>query len=139
MGSIPDNEPRGIGSDGIHALIDLTNQQFEYWWECLQDETSEEIPPGSLMHYWYILSRLALRRDNHFGIGKKESFCLIPNLSPEATRKHVAAAGHLGFIETVKYKREVYVRLTKAGERAVNKTLARWIEEFGKIQNKYFK
>jgi hypothetical protein len=133
-----DPQSHDIGSDGVNALIELTNQQFKLWESCLREETIEEIPSGSLMHYWFILSNLALRRDQEFSISKKDSFYLIPNLSPEAARKHVAAAGQLGFLETVKYKRVIYVRLTKAGERAVSKTLRNWVIEFGRLQDRYF-
>jgi hypothetical protein len=128
-----------LRSDGVRELLRLTNEQFEDWKESLSRETTEPIGAGSLMNYWFILSNLALHGDSEFRMNKKDTFLTVPNLKPEAVRKHVAALGTLGFVETVRLKNHVYLRLTQAGQRAVAHTMGRWIREFGKVQRKYFR
>jgi hypothetical protein len=127
-----------LRSAGVRELLRLTNEQFEEWKESLSRETTEPIGGGSLMNYWFILSNLALHGDSEFRMNKKDTFLTIPNLKPEAVRKHVATLGTLGFVETVRLKNQVYLRLTQAGQRAVAHTMDRWIREFGKVQQKYF-
>jgi hypothetical protein len=128
-----------LQSEGVRELLRLTNEQFKDWKESLSRETTDPIGAGSLMNYWFILSNLALHGDNEFRMNKKDAFLTIPNLKPEAVRKHVAALGALGFVETVRLKNHVYLRLTQAGKRAVAHTMGRWIREFGKVQRKYFR
>jgi hypothetical protein len=53
-----------------------------------------------------------------FRMNKKDAFASVPNLRPETIRKHVAAAGRLGFIDTVKSKGVVYLRLTAEGAKS---------------------
>jgi hypothetical protein len=74
---------------GVQELIQLTNQQFRFWSDALAADTSEEIRPGDLMDYWFILSALA-QHPPHFRANKKEAFSSIPNLKPETVRKYVA-------------------------------------------------
>jgi hypothetical protein len=45
-----------------------------------------------------------LHGGHEFRINKKDSFLTIPNLTPEAVRKHVATLGILDFVETVQIK-----------------------------------
>jgi hypothetical protein len=94
---------------GVQELIRLTNQQFRFWGDALAAGTSEEIRPGDLMDYWFILSALA-QYPPEFRLNKKEAFSSIPNLKPETVRRYVADAGRLGFVETVKSKGKVYLQ-----------------------------
>jgi hypothetical protein len=82
---------------------------------------------------------LALHGDSEFRMNKKDTFLRIPNLKPETERKHVDVLGTLGFVETVRLKDQVCLRLTQARERTVAHTMGRWIREFGKVQRKYFR
>jgi hypothetical protein len=126
-----------LGSEGVTELIRLTNEQFGFWGAALAVETEEPIPSGDLMDHWFILSQLALCGPT-FRMRKKNSYGSVPHLKSETVRKYVSKAGSLGFVETVKTKGEVYLQLTPAGQRAVAKTMARWIQEFGKIQRTHF-
>lgn len=128
--SRPQNHP------GLTELICLTNEQFDFWNKILVEVTGEKFKANNDIHYWFILSALALRPD--FSMNKKECFQSIPNLSTESVRKHVAAASKLGLVETVKTKGVITVRLTSAGQHAVFSTMERWIQEFGKIQALHF-
>jgi hypothetical protein len=126
-----------LGSEGVQRLIRLTNQQFDYWHNALADETTEQIPPGHLMHYWFILSELALHGPE-FRMNKKDAS--IPHLAAETVRKHVATAKELGFVETVGAKKGTqYLQLTPAGQRAIARTLTSWVHGFGEIQRNYFR
>ena len=40
-----------LESEGMKALLKLTNEQFEYWGNELKRSTSETIKPGDLMDY----------------------------------------------------------------------------------------
>jgi GDP-D-mannose dehydratase len=48
-------------------------------------------------------------------MNKKDTFLRIPNLKPETVRKHVDVLGTLSFVETVRLKNQVCLRLTQAG------------------------
>jgi len=85
-----------LRSAGVRELLGPTNTQFEEWKQSLSRETTEPITAGNLMNYWFIFSNLALHGDSEFRMNKKDSFLTIPNLKPEAVRKHVAALGILG-------------------------------------------
>lgn len=124
--------------EGVRALIELTNSQFKDWQESLAAETDTEIKSGSLMNYWFILSNLALHGDDDFRMNKKDAFSTIPNLSTDSVRKYVATLGALGLVETVKVKNQIYLRLAPGGQRAVARTMTRWIDEFGALQKKHF-
>lgn len=132
-------DPLDLRSAGAREFIMLTNNQFVDWMQALVCETNAPIKPGSLMNYWFILSNLALYGDSQFRMSKKDAFLIVPNLKPEAVRKHVAALGSLGFVETVRLKKEVYLRLTPEGQRAVARTTGRWIREFHRINEKHFR
>jgi hypothetical protein len=122
---------------GVQELIRLTNQQFRFWGDALAAGTSEEIRPGDLMDYWFILSALA-QYPPEFRLNKKEAFSSIPNLKPETVRRYVADAGRLGFVETVKSKGKVYLQLTPAGQNAIANTLTEWIAGFSDIHRRFF-
>jgi len=126
-----------LRSDGVRELIQLTNDQFGYWAASLRRETNEDVPAGNLLDYWFIMSQLALCGPD-FRMNKKDAYTSIPNLKPETVRKHVASAGRLGFVDTVKSRGMVYLRLTTEGQKAIESTLGRWVLEFGRIQRKHF-
>jgi len=126
-----------LRSDGVPELIRLTNDQFDYWAAALRRETNEAVPAGNLLDYWFIMSQLALQEPD-FRMNKKDAYTCIPNLKPETVRKHVALAGRLGFVDTVKSRGMVYLRLTTEGQKAIESTLGRWVLEFGRIQRKHF-
>jgi hypothetical protein len=127
-----------LRANGVRELIELTNLQFGFWEDMLRMGTKDEIPSGSLMNYWFIMSQLAGRGPS-YRIEKQQIFSSIPNLSVETTRKYVASAASLGFVETVRSRGVSYLQLTTTGQLAVGRTLARWLDEFGGIQNKYFR
>jgi hypothetical protein len=127
-----------LESEGMKALLKLTNEQFEYWGNELKRSTSETIKPGDLMDYWFIMATLAQHGPN-FRILKKPAFeDMIPHLKGETVRRHAGLAEKFGFVETVKSKGTTYLQLTPAGQKAVANTLVSWVREFGKIQRKYF-
>src|SRR4051794_19883051 len=90
-----------LRSEGARELIRLTNSQFSYWGAALKRETTEDLPGGNLMNFWFVLSELA-QRGPGFQMNKKDAFESVPNLKPETVRKQVTAAEQLGFVETVK-------------------------------------
>jgi hypothetical protein len=137
MNSANDPPTLDLHAAGVQALIKLTNSQFAFWEGALRRETKEDIPAGNLMDYWFIMSELALHGPD-FRIVKKETFDSVPNLKPETVRKHIAAAGKLGFVDTVRSKGIPYLQLTIAGQRAVAMTLARWVDGFSEIQDEHF-
>lgn len=130
-------KPLDLTSEGARALITLTNQQFQLWGECLRDLTTDEIPAGNLMDYWFILSALA-SLPPRFQMRKKESFTLIPNLGEESVRKYVSWVERHGFVETVKSRGVIYVRLTETGQTAVATTLGRWLHAFTSVRRRHF-
>lgn len=133
------SKPLDLRSEGVRELIKLTNNQFKDWQQALARETTVTINAGCLMNYWFILSNLAVHGGDEFRMNKKDTFLTIPNLKPEAVRKHVATLGALGFVETVRSKKEVFLSLTPSGQRAVMQTMAGWIQEFGRLQRTYFR
>jgi hypothetical protein len=128
-----------LRSEGARELIRLTNSQFNHWGETLKREAKmKDLPGGNMMNCWFILSELAQQRDPEFQMNKSDAFDSVPNLKRETVRKQVTAAEKLGFVETVKSRGNIYLRLTPEGQRAVASTLSRWIVEFSRIQREHF-
>ena len=88
------------------------------------------------MNFWFILSRLAA--EPQFRMSKQRMFSCIPELAQETTRRYVASASSMGFVETVRARNLTLLQLTPLGQLAVSRTLAQWVTSFGEIQSKHF-
>jgi hypothetical protein len=125
-------------SEGIKALLEITKKQFKLWGEELKKATQEEITPGDLMDYWFIMASVA-QHGPDFRVGKKMLYKSIPNLDDSTIKRHAGRAQALGFIQSIKVgKHTDDYQLTPAGQKAVAATLVSWVREFGKVQRKYF-
>ncbi len=131
-----------LGEERAHALIRLTNSQFEVWrdklLEAVDQVQSSKLGAGASMNYWFVLSTLAMHGDKQFRMRKKDAFSSIPNLSTESVRKIIAKLELLGFVETVKSKGQIDLSLAPAGQKAIAETLSTWLKEFGKLQRRDF-
>ncbi len=127
-----------LRSDGVQALLTLTNRQFVAWDEALRRVSGQVTEPGDAMDLWHILSFLALQPD--LKVEKKLAFetIKIASLRPETIRKYVAKAQRLGFVATIDSMGTRHIQLTPTGIDVVADTMRRWIDDFGQIQRQYF-
>lgn len=125
-------------SEGVQALLELTNRQFVGWDAALRDVSGQTTDAGDAMDLWHILSYLALQPD--LRVEKKLAFgsIKIASLKPETIRKYVAKAQRLGFVATIDSMGARHIHLTSAGVAVVADTMQHWIDDFGQIQRTYF-
>lgn len=121
--------PLDLRSDAARTIIQLTNSQFTVWHDILKSRSEGDLPAGSHVDFWFILSSLAMLGDS-FQANKQDAYRSIPSLQEETVRKYVSIAGKLGFVETVKSIGMIYLRLTRSGREAVAIALAHWWRDF---------
>jgi DNA-binding MarR family transcriptional regulator len=130
----------GLGSEGMRALLQVTQDQFKFWGEELTRDKKEEIRPGDMMDYWFILAFLA-QQGPPFRYSKKKAFpaiAAVTNLKPSTVERHFPTTEKLGLTETVRSGGDISIQLSEKGQQAISNTLERWVREFGKVQRKYF-
>jgi hypothetical protein len=125
--------PLDVRSQAGKALLELTREQFSYWENQLREATSGDFIPSHSMHYWYIMSTLALG-DNELKVVKKKAEEALPKASTEAGRRYLYECEKFGLTRTITTKGVRYAALTDGGERAIANTLGRWITEFAKVR-----
>ncbi|MBE7196453.1 MAG: hypothetical protein INR70_01445 [Parafilimonas terrae] len=125
-------------SEGVQELLKLTNSQFVAWDDSLRNVSGQVTEAGDAMDLWHILSYLALQPE--LKVEKKLAFqkIKIASLRPETIRKYVAKAQRLGFVATIDSMGSRHIQLTPAGIEVVADTMRKWVQDFGKIQTKYF-
>jgi hypothetical protein len=131
--------PIKLRSDAGKALLRLTKEQFSYWENQLRAVTTGDFKASHSMHYWYIMSTLALDGDDEFKILKKRAEEALPKASTETGRRYLYECEKLGLTQTIKTKGFLYAALTETGEQAIANTLGRWITEFSKVRRSYDK
>jgi hypothetical protein len=128
--------PLDLRSKAGKALLRLTKEQFAHWEAELRQATgnSEKFVPSHSMHYWYLMSTLALDGDKQLKLPKKTVHDALPRAKMETGRKYLEECEELGLTYTIKDNKGRYAALTDAGERALANTLGRWIVEFAKAR-----
>ena len=123
-----------LRSEAAKVLLQLTREQFSFWEEQLRGYATATFPASHAMHYWYIMSTIALEGDDDFRIKKKDAENALPRHKLETGRKYLAECETLGFTSTVTTAGKRYTELTKAGQLVVSNALGRWITEFAKVR-----
>jgi hypothetical protein len=129
--------PLSLRSDAGKALLRLTKAQFSDWERQLSEVTTDEFNASHSMHYWYIMSTLALDGDEEFKVLKKRAEEALPRASTETGRRYLSECEKLGLTRTIRTKGYLYAALTEAGEKALANTLGRWITEFAKVRRSH--
>lgn len=135
-----------LRSDAGKALLELTREQFKFWEDQLSKVAEQvaaeggdiEFKSSNAMHYWHILSTLAVDGDAEFKVLKKTVEACLPRLSTETGRKHLSECEKLGLTRTITDRGTRYAALTEVGEGVLAHTLSRWITEFGQLQATHF-
>lgn len=129
--------PINLRSDAGKALLRLTKEQFSYWENQLRTVTTGDFKVSHSMHYWYIMSALALDGDDEFKVLKKRAEAALPKASAATGRRYLYECEKLGLTQTIQTKGVRYAALTETGEKAIANTLGRWIIEFAKVRRTY--
>ena len=126
--------PIDLRSDAGKALLRLTREQFEFWREQLEANAKGEFAASHSLHFWFILSAIALEGDEQFRLIKKRAEEALPQCNWETGRRYLQKCQELELVETITTGRQRYVHLTESGQRAIAMTLGRWTKEFGALQ-----
>jgi hypothetical protein len=137
--------PLLLQSPAGKALLRLTREQFSFWEEQVgrvaRSGSSESIgtkyKPSHAVHYWHILSFIALEGDEESKVRKKRAEESLPRAATETGRRYLAECEQFGLVRTIKDRGIIYAALTEDGERVLASTLGRWRAEFGRLHKEF--